>query len=1429
MLILLALVACVSTSKDDPPADTDVPDTDLADTDLQSTTLLPTADVDGAVIVELSDGLQTVQLTGRVGEPLEVVLPAGRWGVHAWVDVDGDGAWDGAWTEAEPAARFGVVLPRDPLTVPLRADHPRPYLADNPQWVHLHDRAWELLGQHIAAGTPANGFAHHYLDESFSPQIFQWDSCFMTLFARYGADTLPVMETMDNFYGVQAADGYIGRVVDEDDGQMASPQGPSEPMINPPLFAWEEADYARLTGDVSRLSRVVPQLDAHLGWLDRSVRTGAGLYYTSMLGSGMDNAPRDAAFDGWVDITAQVALARRTLVELVAMGDLDPAVGAAAQAEADRICADVSGRLYAGGWFVDLGQQSAPLPDKTLAGVWPLVAGCATPAQAASVAGWLGDPAAFWRTHVFPSTAADSPAFEGDGHYWRGGVWAPTNYAAIAGLRTYGFDALADAAADNHLANLAAVADRFVPEAGQLAAGAPGGPDTLWELYAPDQRAPGTRWDDAYLGRGDFVGWTGLGPIAMLYEDVLGLQPDALADTLTLRVRRLDAHGLAGLRVGDQLVDVDVAARTDASAPVVVTITTSDAMTLVVDAGGVATTFAVEAGTSTHTVAPGAPTALVPAGPYEGYAVLGNGRITAVIGEGDGEGVKHLYLGDFGRDLVESGGTVVLVGGAEVAPTRTGLDPWFSAFAEAELPDGGTVTWRTFIGEDDALVVQGALVGGPAGSSATIVPSLTLRAAPDLDGGVSLGATTVDGDGLVASWSDGTRMVLESLPAATARGAGEVSLDPTAADAGLGAVGRGPDVALAIPLTAHPGETVPFRWTFGATGALARTDALADASALHAPTDLRGRCGTTDACQVASANLAAAAASRLGGAVPADLTGQFVTNGAPQLYPRDAMMVARALHAVGMDDEAREILRFWLDTTGPVPGEWYARYDARGRAVDGGSGAAFDEPEWDSNAYAVLLARDLGAETWASAEQDALLAGLDFLVERQEPSGLWSEGGIIEWTGRLPGTAMVAVAGLDAGALLAEGWGDADRAAQYRAAAGRARGALVLLYHAERDLLGDEREDVVSLDSSLFFGPVLGFPAAPMLDRTYDTIRRWHTHLGGGVQYFEGSDYGDDLFFFTTAGAAQYGLLRGDVGGVDEALDWMIRHTNRYGLAPERIYDRGQGAAPASPLSWCAAELAMAVLAEVAPPALDGVVAAGEYPAQLIDQDGLPDVAGDPVSLSARIDGDAVVVGVRTAGAPGAVSVWLASADGAGPTPVLPGWMLPTGEAGAVPVNPRDCADCDVMWGPQAVELRIPLASRGLTAPLQVLAMANNQAIPAGGALRTDGEDGTVLVTFSLTGVPEGASPYLSGDRAELGAWAAGAVPMLDDTSGGWTAVVRVARGGWITWKFMAGASWDGAEFDGPNRAMPVADPDGNGRARVDVVFGVRGEAVTDP
>ena len=1432
-------------------------------------------------------------------------LPDGRYGLHAWIDEDGDGLWDGIWEgSGEPAARMGIVLPRHDFQLLLRRGVPEPILDGDPHWVDLYHHAWELAEGHIAAGTPENGFADHYMDEAFSEQIFQWDTCFMTLFGRFGLDAFPVMPSLDNFYGAQSDDGFICRVVNESDGGACEPG--EDPNINPPLFGWVELLYAQQTGDLSRVPCVISNLERYHDWIDANVRTGPGLYYTSMLGSGMDNAPRDAAYDGWVDITAQQALGRRVLARLA---ELIGASVAAHEAEAERICDDVRRLTWNSdeGFFFDLGWEGVFLPDKTLAGIWPLVAGCATTEQAREVIDHLQDPAEFWRVHVFPSTSADSSAYDSSGYYWRGGVWAPTTYASTVALSLHGRDDVARRAAENHIRALDRVYREFVPDPGQLSAEARGdGRNTLWELYAPDSYSPGTRWDASLLGRQDFVGWTGLGPIAMLLEHVVGLHPEAVEDRLTWQLGRTDRHGVLGYRFGDQIVDLTAASRDLPSSPITIDVVSSDSFELVVVVGGRRWSFDVPAGETSLEVDPGdAPLSpgTVPAGPYPGHAVLGNGRISAVVADDPAE-LIHLYDETFGLDLVESARPIVVREGREAAPTKVGLDPFFAAYGEVPLAERGQLAWRTFVGAEDAVVWQGALTRGDDDGLITIVPFLRLRAAPHIDGEIEVSTIAHESERLVVSYTDGRTLAIGSSPTPAAVQAGEIDHEEILSHLS-GEIGSGNELALEIPLAGAPGETVLFRWAIAlgddSSSALSAldevlggADPLDEASEHWAGWSPETLCASDGPrCRVAAANLYAARASSLDGRVPADLTGQFVTNGFPQLYPRDALMVARAFTLAGHPVEAWEIVHDWLgtDRARPSAGEWYARYDALGRAVDGGSGARYDVPEWDSNGYLAVLVEELGPESLSSSEREALLLALDFIAANQDDDGLYTEGGIVEWTGRLPATAMTNWAGLDAGARLARGWDEVDREAEYLAAAGRIRGGLLQLFDLERQILADEREGSLMYDSSLLFGPAWGYPADPLLDRTFEWLVENASSHGGGIRYFWGNDYGQDLFFFTTSATTQYAATTGRLDTANALLGWMLTQTNRYGLSPERVYQDGGGAAEATPLSWCAAELAVAVMtlreAEIrgSTPVLDGVLTAAEYRAggfAVVDADGEPDRPGDGIALYAVHDDDELHLGLQLAGEidafdPDAVYYfYLAPHDGRGthgegeggerltfradPT-VSPGAaarvaLTPsTGAclAGAATAAGYEDMECESAAGSRAIEIRVALPALGIEGAVQLIAVTGNPdgsaVLPSYGSMLLGDDESSVLVTFEVDASavagsldPEsGIIVTLSGDRAELGGWRGHAIGLRDDGVLGdeaagdnlWTVVVRLPDRGRIEHKFLIGPiddeTWAGAELDGANRSAWIQDPNDTGRVRLRHTFGVRGITVLDP
>jgi hypothetical protein len=106
-------------------------------------------------------------------------------------------------------------------------------------------------------------------------------------------------------------------------------------------------------------------------------------------------------------------------------------------------------------------------------------------------------------------------------------------------------------------------------------------PHTLWESCAPDVDEPGLKPYRDERVKPDFVGWSGLGPIAMLVESVIGLEVDAPASLVEWTIRRTDEHGVRGLGAGGEgRVDLVCAARGGTGEPAVVAARSTRALTL---------------------------------------------------------------------------------------------------------------------------------------------------------------------------------------------------------------------------------------------------------------------------------------------------------------------------------------------------------------------------------------------------------------------------------------------------------------------------------------------------------------------------------------------------------------------------------------------------------------------------------------------------------------------------------------------------------------------------------------------------------------------------------------------------------------------------------------------------------------------------------
>ncbi|MBI2846123.1 MAG: glycoside hydrolase, partial [Chloroflexi bacterium] len=229
--------------------------------------------------------------------------------------------------------------------------------------------------------------------------------------------------------------------------------------------------------------------------------------------------------------------------------------------------------------YYDLDRKGHKVRVKTVACFWPLLAELATQDQASRLVEHLSRPQEFWRPHLVPTLSADHSKYHPQGNYWQGGVWAPTTYMVIKGLENYGYYDLAQKVAENHISNMAQV----YAETG-----------TIWENYAPERARPGN------IAKPDFVGWSGLGPIALLVETILGLHLDAPQNVLRWRVSHLEEHGIEHLRFGDREVNLLAHRRANLQEPVAIEVETTKGFYLEVEAGARQNRIAVTTGQHTY-------------------------------------------------------------------------------------------------------------------------------------------------------------------------------------------------------------------------------------------------------------------------------------------------------------------------------------------------------------------------------------------------------------------------------------------------------------------------------------------------------------------------------------------------------------------------------------------------------------------------------------------------------------------------------------------------------------------------------------------------------------------------------------------------------------------------------------------------------------
>lgn len=435
-----------------------------------------------------------------------------------------------------------------PKYTKIREQLPRPIWDGHEDVLACYDKTWEIAFRNLRKANEESGFVSNYIDTAFNGYLFMWDSSFIVMFGRYGGKVFDFQKTLDNFYSHQHKDGFICREICESEpGEQFQRDDPAS--TGPNIMPWSEWESYLLTGDKERLEQIFYPLLAYHKWLYLNRTWRDGTYWSCGLACGMDNQPRVEGYDEycshghsvWVDACIQMVMSGKILMEIgkIIGHEEDTAW---LKEEVEQLTAVINDKLWCeeDAFYYDLCKDNRLSGVKTIGAYWALLADIVPPERLPKFIEHLENPNEFKRPHRVPTLSADHPKYREDGGYWLGGVWAPTNYMLLRGLRKVGYNGLAYDIALNTLENVVEVFKKT---------------GTVWENYAPETAAPG---DPA---KPDFVGWTGLIPVAVLIEFVLGINADMKNNEIIWRINRTERHGIERYPFGEAPVDLICEAR----------------------------------------------------------------------------------------------------------------------------------------------------------------------------------------------------------------------------------------------------------------------------------------------------------------------------------------------------------------------------------------------------------------------------------------------------------------------------------------------------------------------------------------------------------------------------------------------------------------------------------------------------------------------------------------------------------------------------------------------------------------------------------------------------------------------------------------------------------------------------------------------------
>lgn len=424
-----------------------------------------------------------------------------------------------------------------------RKELPRVHFYDH-DLIDMYDQTWAWTRDYWKKGTPENGFQSRYFSRPDAKRINSFEDTLATFFLVYSNRLFPVMPVLDNYYAKQEEDGAIRGEYAERNGKplltRANPEG-----VLPPLFAWAEHNVYHKIGSKKRIKEVVPKLQRHYEWVERVFRQPNGLYSVPLSATGMENAPRqDMVYP--IDFNSQMAIGALYISHLADLLN-DKEVSYRYKKSYFSLKTRISSLMWADedGYYYDLDQQEQRIPVKTIASFWPLLAQIPNEERSGALIAHLSDPHHFGLENPFPTLAACEKAFSPQGSGFRGSVYPEYTYMVIKGLEKYN---RFDLAREFALRHLYYVLDGLHPDNGKQG--------TLWEAYLPSREGPAKWTENRKFPRSRHVVTAALSTIALMIENVVGLNVSLPRKTVDWVIPTRELMGIEDLALKRNTISI---------------------------------------------------------------------------------------------------------------------------------------------------------------------------------------------------------------------------------------------------------------------------------------------------------------------------------------------------------------------------------------------------------------------------------------------------------------------------------------------------------------------------------------------------------------------------------------------------------------------------------------------------------------------------------------------------------------------------------------------------------------------------------------------------------------------------------------------------------------------------------------------------------